>query len=263
MGANANQTVAVNFGDVAINNIDVTMTTESADSRDQPLFSFSKNGVATTLAADDVLTYKVTGTNTNSLYNEGATVYGILTGATISASAAHRAGSGHGWVNDSEYLPTDGFETYSGSMTSLARAHTSATSVMRLQPGTPGDPQPTFTLCNIRVTRGTHAIIATTDITTSDLAAQAVGRVDLAINAANTTRASLGASMSWLDYASDKLANVVQNSAAARSRITNTDYVAETTELARMRIIDRASAAVMAQANQSKKQVLSFLRPGL
>tara|TARA_B100000780_G_C20855691_1_gene340113 strand:- start:144 stop:431 length:288 start_codon:yes stop_codon:yes gene_type:complete len=95
------------------------------------------------------------------------------------------------------------------------------------------------------------------------LAAQAVGRVDLAINAANTTRASLGASMSWLDYASDKLANVVQNSAAARSRITNTDYVAETTELARMRIIDRASAAVMAQANQSKKQVLSFLRPGL
>ena len=70
MGANANQTVAVNFGDVAINNIDVTMTTESADSRDQPLFSFSKNGVATTLAADDALTYKVTGTNTNSLYNE-------------------------------------------------------------------------------------------------------------------------------------------------------------------------------------------------
>ena len=141
-------------------------------------------------------------------------------------------------------------------MTSLARAHTSGTSVVLLQPGTPGDPQSTFTLSDIWVTHGTHAIVATTDITPSDLAAQAVGRVDLAINAVNTPRASLGASMSRLDYASDNLANVAQNSAAARSRITDTDCVAETTELARMRIIDHASAAVMAQANESKKQVL-------
>lgn len=97
-------------------------------------------------------------------------------------------------------------------MTSLARARTSGTNVMLLQPGTPGDP----TLCDIQATRGTHAIVATTDITTSDLAAQAFGCIHQAINAVTTSRASLGASMSRLDYASDNLANVTQNSAAAQ-----------------------------------------------
>ena len=73
-------------------------------------------------------------------------------------------------------------------------------------------------------------------------------------------RASLGASMSRLEYAADNLTNVAQNSSAARSRILDADYAAETTELARTQIIQQAGTAMLAQANQSQQQVLALLR---
>ena len=72
-------------------------------------------------------------------------------------------------------------------------------------------------------------------------------------------RASLGASMSRLEYAADNLTNVAQNSSAARSRILDADYAAETTELARTQIIQQAATAMLAQANQSQQQVLALL----
>ena len=71
---------------------------------------------------------------------------------------------------------------------------------------------------------------------------------------------SLGASMSRLEYAADNLTNVAQNSAAARSRIMDADYAAETTELARTQIIQQAGTAMLAQANQSQQAVLALLR---
>ena len=84
---------------------------------------------------------------------------------------------------------------------------------------------------------------------TSDVALAALG-VDSDTNAkaalyalaegisnVDSARATLGASMSRLEYASDNLTNVAQNSSAARSRILDADYAAETTELARTQII--------------------------
>ena len=80
------------------------------------------------------------------------------------------------------------------------------------------------------------------------------------IDNVNSERASLGASMSRLEYAADNLQNVAQNSSAARSRILDADYAAETTELARTQIIQQAATAMLAQANQSQQQVLALLR---
>ena len=80
------------------------------------------------------------------------------------------------------------------------------------------------------------------------------------ISNVDSARATLGASMSRLEYASDNLTNVAQNSAAARSRILDADYAAETTELARTQIIQQAGTAMLAQANQSQQAVLALLR---
>ncbi|MAA54589.1 MAG: flagellin FliC [Porticoccaceae bacterium] len=80
------------------------------------------------------------------------------------------------------------------------------------------------------------------------------------ISNVDSARASLGASMSRLEYAADNLTNVAQNSSAARSRILDADYAAETTELARTQIIQQAGTAMLAQANQSQQQVLALLR---
>ena len=80
------------------------------------------------------------------------------------------------------------------------------------------------------------------------------------ISNVDSSRASLGASMSRLEYAADNLTNVAQNSSAARSRILDADYAAETTELARNQIIQQAGISVLAQANAMPQQVLSLLQ---
>jgi len=118
----------------------------------------------------------------------------------------------------------------------------------------------TFSVSDVVVTRGTHAPVAVTDITSSTNANSALGVLDTAITNVNATRSGLGASMSRLEYASDNLQNVAQNTASARSRVMDADYAAETTELARTQIIQQASTAMLAQANQSQQAVLSLLR---
>lgn len=104
---------------------------------------------------------------------------------------------------------------------------------------------------------------------TIDLAAQVItgsaqsttlGYIDTAIARVSSHRATLGATINRLEYATDNLTNVAQNTRAARSRIMDTDYAAETTILARAQIIQQAGTAVLAQANQHAKSVLSLLQ---
>ena len=118
----------------------------------------------------------------------------------------------------------------------------------------------TFVLGNLQVSRGVAGDVAKSDISTSASANTALGVISTAVNAVDSARASNGASMSRLEYASDNLQNVAQNSAAARSRIMDADYAAETTELARTQIIQQAGTAMLAHANQSQQAVLALLR---
>ena len=94
------------------------------------------------------------------------------------------------------------------------------------------------------LTKGTSAVVA----------------IDSAITAVNTQRATYGAAVNQLTYAVDNLSNVKVNSEAARSRILDTDYAKETSELARTQIIQQAGTAMLAQANQLPQTVLSLLQ---
>ena len=88
----------------------------------------------------------------------------------------------------------------------------------------------------------------------------AIGAIDTAITAVNSQRATFGASINRLEYATDNLANVSQNTSASRSRILDADYASETTELARTQIIQQAGTAMLSQANQQAQSVLALLR---
>ena len=88
----------------------------------------------------------------------------------------------------------------------------------------------------------------------------AVTAIDTAITNVNTQRATFGAAINQLTYAVDNLSNVKVNSEAARSRILDTDYAQETSELARTQIIQQAGTAMLAQANQLPQTVLSLLQ---
>jgi flagellin len=97
-------------------------------------------------------------------------------------------------------------------------------------------------------------------ITTAALSNTQVTALDVAIAGIDSKRATIGAAVNTLEFAVDNLSNVSQNTSAARSRIQDANYAAETTELARTQIIAQAATAMLSQANQQSQNVLSLLK---
>ncbi len=87
-----------------------------------------------------------------------------------------------------------------------------------------------------------------------------IDKIDVAISTVNDKRALLGASQSRFDSVITNLQIGVENQTAARSRIMDTDFAAETANLSRANILQQAGNAMVAQANQLPQQVLTLLR---
>ena len=96
-----------------------------------------------------------------------------------------------------------------------------------------------------------------TDTTTSQ---DAIAAIDLAINAVNSQRAEFGAIQNRFENVVSNLMVAAENQSAARSRIMDADYAAETANLSRAQILQQAGNAMVAQANQLPQQVLSLLQ---
>ena len=88
----------------------------------------------------------------------------------------------------------------------------------------------------------------------------AIGLLDTSIDAVNGYRAELGAAISQFESTVRNLANIEQNMSAARSRIEDTDYAAETADLTKNQILQQASTSILAQANQQPQSVLALLQ---
>ena len=101
---------------------------------------------------------------------------------------------------------------------------------------------------------------AAVGVDSTDNATTAIVALDKAIDNATAELAKYGAYMNRLEYASDNLLNVAQNTDASRSRIEDADYAKETSELAKTQIIAQAGTAMLAQANQIKQTVLALLQ---
>ena len=84
--------------------------------------------------------------------------------------------------------------------------------------------------------------------------------IDTALDKVNGERATLGASQNRFDAVISNLMISVENQAAARSRIMDADFAAETANLSRAQILQQAGNAMVAQANQLPQQVLSLLK---
>ncbi|BAL95034.1 flagellin domain-containing protein [Rubrivivax gelatinosus] len=87
-----------------------------------------------------------------------------------------------------------------------------------------------------------------------------IDALDKAIDTVNTQRATMGASQSRFDAVISSLQTSIENQSAARSRIMDADFAAETSNLSRSQILQQAGNAMVAQANQLPQQVLSLLR---
>ena len=113
---------------------------------------------------------------------------------------------------------------------------------------------------------GSAASPMAADLTAYDAAgthvqtAGTIQKLDNAITGVNTARADYGANISRLSHTIDNLESAIANTSAARSSIMDTDYAAETTELARTQIISQAATAMLSQANQAQQSVLALLK---
>jgi len=97
------------------------------------------------------------------------------------------------------------------------------------------------------------------DLTTATGAGNAIVTLDAAIRTISNTRSSLGAYENALTHIGDNLDNMSMNMSASRSRILDTDYAIETSDLARSQILSQASTAILAQANQNQKNTIMAL----
>ena len=87
-----------------------------------------------------------------------------------------------------------------------------------------------------------------------------IGAVDAALTAINDRRASLGAVQSRFETTVAYLRTSSENQSAARGRIMDADFAAETANLSRSQILQQAGTAMIAQANQAPQGVLALLR---
>jgi len=98
------------------------------------------------------------------------------------------------------------------------------------------------------------------DLSTANGSQAALTVLDKAINTITDSRASMGAYQNRLTASVANLEITSMNLQASRSRILDTDYAKETTNLAKSQIIQQAATAMLAQANQSSQSVLSLLK---
>jgi len=102
-----------------------------------------------------------------------------------------------------------------------------------------------------------------TDATAIDLTSAtntALATVDKALATVSNYRANLGAAQNQMQSAVNNLTTNATNLTSAKSQISDADFSAETTALAKAQILSQASTAMLAQANQSQQGVLKLLQ---
>jgi flagellin len=80
------------------------------------------------------------------------------------------------------------------------------------------------------------------------------------VSALVTQRSALGAMQNQMEYAVSNVTELSANLSAARSRVQDTDYAAETATLTKGQILQQAATAMLAQANQMPNVILSLLK---
>jgi flagellin len=99
----------------------------------------------------------------------------------------------------------------------------------------------------------------TVNVTTASGASGVVSGLTAAINTVNQSRATFGAVQNRFEAVISNLQTYTENLTAARSRILDADFAAETAKLTRAQILQQAGTSILAQANTLPQAALSLL----
>lgn len=98
------------------------------------------------------------------------------------------------------------------------------------------------------------------DVSTQDAANKAIDMVDSAVKTVSMQRAGLGALQNRLEYTVNNLTTTNENLTAAESQIRDTDMATEMINYTKNNILQQASQAMLAQANQQPQAILQLLQ---
>ena len=101
------------------------------------------------------------------------------------------------------------------------------------------------------------------DLTNQANSTTAIGTVDGLFDTINTVRSSLGANINRLEHTINNLANVSENTAAAKGRITDADFAIESSNMTKNQMLMQAGTTVLSQTNQLPGMAMSLLRLSL
>ena len=229
---------AIVAGELVINGTDIgaIATTASAENRNsQMIIAINAKSASTGVVATGVTatTYKLTaadGRNINFTSNVAATTgastaaeVAVITGISVSSSAAV--------TNYGQLTLTAGKDiTTTGTWDSIAAATYAKT--------------------------GSSSV----DVSSQILSSSAIAQIDVAIDTIITQRAVLGTVQTRFDTVIANLKTTSENVSAARGRIRDTDFAAETASMTRNQVLQQAGVAMLAQANALPNIVLSLLK---
>jgi len=113
-----------------------------------------------------------------------------------------------------------------------------------------------YTAATVTVGAGVSSL----DISTAAGATAALDIIDAALTRVDGERASLGAIQNRLESTMSNLGSITENVSAARSRVRDADFAAETAAMTRAQILQQAGVSMLAQANSAPQSVLSLLQ---
>ena len=231
--------------------------------------TFVLNGVNITPAVSSAATATAFGTAMATAINEFSASTGVVASSTdgiLTLSVrAGSAGTGYGAAGG---IDTTG--TAAGVLTALGLASRNSVTTAGIQLSTQGSNGIVLggnagTVSTGQGSTGsfTASVLSSTggvDLSTATGSQAALTVLDKAINTVTDSRASMGAYQNRLTASVANLETTSMNLQASRSRILDTDYAKETTNLAKSQIIQQAATAMLAQANQSAQSVLALLK---
>ena len=98
------------------------------------------------------------------------------------------------------------------------------------------------------------------DVSDAAAASATIATVSTAIDDVSRSRATFGAVQNRFESVIVNLTNYAENLTAARSRIQDADFAAETANMTRAQILQQAGVAMLAQANALPQVALSLLQ---
>jgi flagellin len=107
---------------------------------------------------------------------------------------------------------------------------------------------------------GQNTTVQTTDILNIGNSQNSVGVLDAALQYVDSQRADLGAKQNRLSHSINNLANIQENVEASKSRIKDTDFAKETTQMTKAQILQQAGTSILAQAKQLPNSAMSLLQ---